>query len=109
MNYNTLDEIMSSLYDMEHIDIDKFYNRKEVQQLLEKIERQNKVFATTELTEELAELLQDFLNFETNYNMKLSDLASDIEEASYDRYLDDYYGGSSPTLKQQMEEARKLK
>lgn len=63
-----LDKILECLYDYEHIDIEKFYNDKYNYQLLMEFDNGN-----DKVIEQLEKDLQSFLDFETNYNIKLGD------------------------------------
>lgn len=72
-----LEEVLTTLYDYEYINLDKFYNDKYNLELLEVL---NKVLNVSELTEEeettLKELensLDSFIQFETNYNSRIGD------------------------------------
>lgn len=75
MTINELDEILSTLYDYEFVDMDKFYSYPETQELLDIIEGKASNFEEKkEALQDMEEHLQGFLNFETNYNLKLGDL-----------------------------------
>ena len=63
-----IEEVLTVLYDYEYVDLEKFYNDKYNQQLLEEFESGN-----DEYNEEILDSLQSFLDFETNYNAKLGD------------------------------------
>ncbi len=65
---NRIAEVLTTLYDYEYIDLEKFYNDNYNAQLLEEFESGN-----DEYNEEILEQLQSFLDFETNYNAKLGD------------------------------------
>ena len=66
-----LETALDALYDYEYIDLDKFYNDSENARLLESLESGDK----NEL-KELWNSLQHFLDFETNYNLKIDDMLS---------------------------------
>lgn len=75
--HEQLDTALSAIYDMEFIDLDRFYNYSENKELLEVLENANKRgYTKREEAENLQELwdnLQEFLNFETNYNCNIGD------------------------------------
>jgi hypothetical protein len=63
-----IDDVLTTLYDYEYINIEKFYNDKYNQQMLEEFENGN-----DEYNDEIYETLDSFIKFETNYN---SDIGS---------------------------------
>jgi len=86
-----LETALDALYDYEYIDLDKFYNDSENARLLESLESGDK----NEL-KELWNSLQHFLDFETNYNLKIDDMLSNINESVHQNQVEDFYGSSSP-------------
>jgi len=86
-----LETALDELYDYEYIDLDKFYNDSENARLLESLESGDK----NEL-KELWNSLQHFLDFETNYNLKIDDMLSNINESVHQNQVEDFYGSSSP-------------
>lgn len=62
-----LENAFEALYDHEYIDLDKFY--KANTELLKEFEANNDL-----VIDELAESLQSFLDFETNYNLSIDDM-----------------------------------
>lgn len=62
-----LENAFEALYDHEYIDLDKFYNANT--ELLNAFEANDDL-----VIEELAESLQSFLDFETNYNLSIDDM-----------------------------------
>lgn len=62
-----LENAFEALYDHEYIDLDKFYNANT--ELLSAFEANDDL-----VIEELAESLQSFLDFETNYNLSIDDM-----------------------------------
>lgn len=63
-----LENILDTLYDYEYIDIEKFYNDKYNSELLEAFDK-----GETGAIQDLYEALDEFIQFETNYN---SDIGS---------------------------------
>lgn len=63
-----IEEILTTLYDYEYIDLEKFYNCEYNMKLLTEFDNGN-----DDYNEEILEELQAFLDFETNYNAKLGD------------------------------------
>ena len=70
----TLDEALNKLYDYEYVNIEKFYNYKETQEAFDRIEASKCPVVKEEVAKDLLEDLQSFLNFETNYCVKIGDL-----------------------------------
>lgn len=62
-----LENAFEALYDHEYIDLDKFFNANT--ELLKEFEANNDL-----VIDELAESLQNFLDFETNYNLSIDDM-----------------------------------
>jgi hypothetical protein len=65
---NRINEVLDVLADYPYINIDKFYNDKSNQELLDAFENDE-----TWAMQELYEAIDDFIKFETNYN---SDIGS---------------------------------
>ena len=80
MNNDTakqIDDVLSKLYDYEHINIEKFYNDKYNRELLEVLDDALKrgyvKREEMENIEDLKESLDSFLKFESNHNFKFGD------------------------------------
>jgi len=81
MTINELDDVLSTLYDYPFIDMEKFYGYKETQDLLDIIEGKNYLpVEKEEAVKDFEEHLQSFLDFETNYNLKISDLGVKLDD-----------------------------
>jgi hypothetical protein len=67
-NRQVIEDILTKLYDYEYIDIEKFYNADYNSQLINEFESGN-----DEYNEELIEMIDSFIKFETNYNNNIGD------------------------------------
>tara|TARA_R110000737_G_scaffold245899_1_gene256430 strand:- start:1067 stop:1315 length:249 start_codon:yes stop_codon:yes gene_type:complete len=67
-NRQVIEDILTKLYDYEYIDIEKFYNADYNSQLINEFESGN-----DEYNEELIEIIDSFIKFETNYNNNIGD------------------------------------
>ena len=67
-NRQRIDDVLTTLYDYEYIDIEKFYNADYNSQLINEFESGN-----DEYNEELLEMIDGFIKFETNYNSNIGD------------------------------------
>lgn len=72
-----IEDVLTTLYDYEYIDIEKFYNDRYNTELLEVL---NKVIDTGDYNKseeknviELYDILDNFIKFETNYNSEIGD------------------------------------
>jgi len=63
-----IEDVLTTLYDYEYIDIEKFYNDSYNFQLLQEFENGN-----NEYNEELHDMIDSFIKFETNYNSTIGD------------------------------------
>jgi hypothetical protein len=66
-----IEQALEALYDYEYVDLEKFYNDSYNSKLLEKFDAGDDIVNVELYTE-----LQNFLDFETNYNLKVSDMLS---------------------------------
>ena len=75
--HSRLDTVLTTLYDYEYIDVDKFYNYPENSDLLDTLQevilRGFAKFEDMEYLQELYDNLDDFIKFETNYNSTIGD------------------------------------
>jgi len=75
--YNRIEDVLTTLYDYEYIDLDKFYNDKDNRELLDVLnDATSRGYAKREEMETLQELhdiIDSFIKFETNYNSRIGD------------------------------------
>lgn len=63
-----IEDVLTTLYDYEYIDIEKFYNDKYNTELIDKMES-----GETWAIKDLYDSLDNFIKFETNYNSTIGD------------------------------------
>jgi hypothetical protein len=75
--YNRIDDVLTSLYDYDYINIEKFYNDKDNSELLDTLQEVSKrgypKFEDMEFLQELYDNIDGFIKFETNYNSEIGD------------------------------------
>lgn len=65
---NRIDDVLTTLYDYEYIDIERLYNDKYFYQMIMEFENGN-----DEFNQEIYDQIADFIKFETNYNSDIGD------------------------------------